>query len=168
MKNTLWNTFESNDFYSINQEKRQEHLLEQYKIYVEMADRISARRNLANTFFLTINTLILSATGFIFEKIHLIEPRWLVIFPFIGIILICVVWIWLITSYRNLNSAKYEVIGDMETQLPASPYGNAEWVKLGSGKDFRKYLPLTTIEIYIPILFSLTYLIILIYILGFA
>ena len=33
-------------------------VLEQYKLYVEMADRISARRGLTNTFFLTLNTTV--------------------------------------------------------------------------------------------------------------
>src|SRR4051794_23317808 len=38
-------------------------VLEQYKIYVEMADRISARRGLTNTFFLTLNTAIFTLIG---------------------------------------------------------------------------------------------------------
>jgi len=35
-------------------------VMDQYKLYVEMADRVSARRSLANTFFLTLNTAICS------------------------------------------------------------------------------------------------------------
>lgn len=38
-------------------------LLEQYKLYVEMADRVSARRGSANTFFLTLNTTAVTAIG---------------------------------------------------------------------------------------------------------
>ena len=38
-------------------------LLEQYKIYVEMADRISARRGLTNTFFLTLNSALFTVIG---------------------------------------------------------------------------------------------------------
>ena len=34
----------------------QNHLLEQYKLYVQMADKISERRQSANSFFLTVNT----------------------------------------------------------------------------------------------------------------
>ncbi len=38
-----------------------QHLFEQYKLYVKMADRISARRMLANSFFVGVHTaLILS------------------------------------------------------------------------------------------------------------
>ncbi len=38
-------------------------VMDQYKLYVEMADRVSARRSLANTFFLTLNTAIFTAIG---------------------------------------------------------------------------------------------------------
>jgi hypothetical protein len=31
-------------------------VLEKYKLYVEMADRVSARRGLTNSFFLALNT----------------------------------------------------------------------------------------------------------------
>jgi hypothetical protein len=41
----------------------QSTVLEQYKLYVEMADRVSARRGLANSFFLmTLNTGIITLT----------------------------------------------------------------------------------------------------------
>ena len=41
------------------------HLLEQYKLYVQMADNISARRQTANSFFLTLNTTIAGLVGYI-------------------------------------------------------------------------------------------------------
>jgi hypothetical protein len=44
-------------------EAKTDRLLEQYKIYVEMADRISSRRALTNTFFLTINTAVFALVG---------------------------------------------------------------------------------------------------------
>ena len=37
--------------------------LELYKLAVEMADRVSARRALANTFFLTVNTGLAALLG---------------------------------------------------------------------------------------------------------
>ncbi len=36
------------------------HLLDQYKIYIEMMDRISQRRMSANKFFITTNSLIVT------------------------------------------------------------------------------------------------------------
>jgi hypothetical protein len=47
--------------YAVPGEKYQAAMLEQYKLYMEMADWVSARRNLASTFFLTLNTAL--ATG---------------------------------------------------------------------------------------------------------
>lgn len=44
------------------------HLLEQYRLYVEMADRIAARRHTANTFFLTSNTAFVSFIALTWAK----------------------------------------------------------------------------------------------------
>ncbi len=38
-------------------------LLDIYKLYVEMADRISQRRQSANSFFLTLNSVIVALVG---------------------------------------------------------------------------------------------------------
>ena len=43
-------------------------------------------------------------------------------------------WFYLLRSYRLLNAAKYEVVGALETRLPASPYWSAEWTALGGGE----------------------------------
>jgi hypothetical protein len=40
--------------------KASEQYLELYKLAVEMADRVSARRATANAFFLTVNTALLA------------------------------------------------------------------------------------------------------------
>ena len=44
-------------------EKYHEHLLEQYKLYVEMADRVSERRQTANNYLLTVNSILVSLFG---------------------------------------------------------------------------------------------------------
>ncbi|MFN0214756.1 MAG: hypothetical protein ACKVT2_10910 [Saprospiraceae bacterium] len=154
----LWIPIDSNNEYAQNKSLYQEHILEQYKIYVEMADKISERRNLANVFFLTLNTTIIGVIGFAFEKIQLITPKWLTTFPILAILLLCYVWWRLIKSYRQLNSAKYQVIGELEKRLPASPYWSAEWKALGEGKDSNKYTPLTHLENYIPLIFGIMYI----------
>lgn len=81
-------------------------VLEQYRSYVEMADRISARRGLANTFFLTLNTAVFTVIGVFWET----QPRasaWLLAFPLVALLGQCIAWYWLLRSYRQLNSAKY-------------------------------------------------------------
>ena len=42
-------------------ERYQDHVLEIYKLYVQSADNISARRQSANSFFLSVNTAIIGA-----------------------------------------------------------------------------------------------------------
>ncbi|MQY28117.1 RipA family octameric membrane protein [Nocardia aurantia] len=132
-------------------------LLEQYKMYTEMADRISARRGLTNTFFLTFNTTMFSAIAFFFKDTpHL--SRGLLVFPLLGLLIQCLAWYWLLRSYRQLNAGKYVVVGALEQRLPASPYWRAEWAALGKGAEPSRYLPLTHIEQLIPMLFAATYL----------
>lgn len=163
MEDKIWNKVDENSAYNKNQELYKNHILEQYKIYVEMADRISSRRNLANMFFLTLNTTILGVIGFAFEKIQLIEPKWLIIFPLIVIISLTIVWYGLLLSYRNLNTAKYKVLRHLSKELPSSPF-SVEWVELGEGKDIKKNFPLTALEKWIPILFCTTYFMIVVFI----
>lgn len=139
--------------------KYKEHLFEQYKLYVEMADQVSNRRNLANTFFLTLHTLLFGIIGFSYEKGPTIEQRWVVFFPLAAVLLLCVAWWMIVRSYRQLNTGKYLVVGEFEKRLPASPYWNAEWKALGEGKDFRKYLPLTHVENWVPVIFAFLYIV---------
>ncbi len=167
MTDNLWNEFPPDHEYSKNTQLLQNHILEQYKIYVEMADRVSARRNLANVFFLSLHTTILGAVGFAFQKIELIEPAWLIWLPLGGVIVMCYVWWFLLQSYRQLNTAKYQVVGDLEKRLPASPYWVAEWKKLGEGNDPSLYVPLTNLEKFIPLVFGFLYSLLGVYITFF-
>ena len=132
-------------------------LLEQYKIYVEMADRVSARRGLANTYFLTLNSTVFTIIG-VFWSTRPHVSSWLLIFPVVVLIGQCLAWFWLVRSYRQLNAAKYAVIGALEERLPASPYWRAEWKALGEGKDPARYWPLTHLEQWIPFLFAACYI----------
>lgn len=151
----LWNKNVDENSYGPNYK---EHIFEQYKLYVEMADQVSSRRNLANTFFLTLHTLLLGVLGFSFEKGPRIVDSWVLIFPLAAVLLLCASWWMLVRSYRQLNTGKFLVIGEFEKKLPASPYWSAEWKALGEGKDIKKYLPLTHVENWIPILFGLLYI----------
>ena len=131
-------------------------LLEQYRIYVEMADRISARRGLANTFFLTLNTAIFTLVG-VFWQHPADASRALIVVPWLVLVGQCLAWFWLLRSYRQLNSAKYAVVGALEERLPASPYWAAEWAALGRGEDPSRYWPLSHVEQLVPAFFAAAY-----------
>jgi hypothetical protein len=140
-----------------DQDQDRATILEQYKLYVEMADRISARRSLTNTFFLTLNTAIFAAIGALWKN-RITFSSWALLFPLVAFLVQCIAWFLLVRSYRQLNSAKYTVIGVLEERLPASPYWNAEWKALGEGKDKAKYWPMTHLEQWIPLIFAATYI----------
>jgi len=144
--------------YADGGERYQTALMEQYKLCVEMADRISQRRGLTNMFFLTLNSAIFTLIGIFWNKQPEV-PEWTLVFPALLAVLECVAWWLLIRSYRQLNTAKYKVIGALEEQLPASPFWKAEWPELGEGKTIRLYYPLSHIEGWIPMLFILAYLV---------
>jgi len=135
-----------------------QHLFDQYKLAVEMADRVSARRMQANTFFLAVNTGLLTVFASL-AKDRIISG-FTGALPIIALLVLCFVWWRIVRSYRQLNSGKYAVILDLETMLPAAPYA-AEWKALGEGKDPRRYLPLTHVENWVPRLFGLLYLLLL-------
>jgi hypothetical protein len=124
--------------------------LDQYKLAVEMADRVSARRGAADTFFLTVNTALTALLGGT-------DLRWYV--PLAGIAF-AVTWWALLRSYRDLNRAKFAVILRMEERLPVRVYGD-EWASLKdaapAGRRLAAYRELGQVERLVPGLFALIY-----------
>ena len=132
-------------------------LLDQYKLYVELADRVSHRRSMANTYFLSVNSLLaIIASGFWATSSNF--PTFFLVFALVVLEGLCLAWFYIVRSYRQLNTAKWAVIGALEERLPASPWWRGEWVALGKGEDYSLYWPLTHLEQWIPILFALLYL----------
>ncbi|MCX6785328.1 MAG: hypothetical protein NTZ18_00560 [Candidatus Komeilibacteria bacterium] len=76
---------------------------------------------------------------------------------FIGIS-ICIIFWYLIRSYKQLNTGKFSVIHKIEERLPLTLY-KYEWEVLGNGKDKNKYYPFSHIELCIPIILGVIYLI---------
>lgn len=122
IRDRLWNADVDAKNYEGTNEKYRTAILEQYKLYVEMADRISNRRGLTNTFFLTLNTVVFTIIGVFWKDRPAVSPWFLM--PLLVIALgQCATWWWIVHSYRQLNSAKYKVIGALEERLPARSIG---------------------------------------------
>lgn len=137
-------------------EEYQTHLLEQYKLFVESADRISQRRLHANSFFLTINTAFLAAFGAIVSHgSQPLELWWVPLITLVGLVL-CFVWYRVVLSYKGLNEGKFAVIHRIEERLPLSIFG-AEWRYIGEGKNPKRYRPFSDIETWIPRIFAALY-----------
>ncbi len=130
--------------------------LEQYKLYVQTAENVSEKRQTANKYFLSLNSFLLVLSGYLttlkFEVWHLIIA--------IAGIIICLLWIFNLQSYRQLNSAKYKVIHNMEKRLPIKLFDD-EWTLLDRGKNKKTYFKLSVIEQGVPIIFTILYWIIL-------
>lgn len=139
-----------------------EHLFEQYKLYVESVEKTSDRRQHANNYFITINTALISLIGLSFQFKIFENLAWIKsILALVGII-ICVVFWYLIRSYRQLNTGKFAVIHEIEKHLPLALY-KYEWEILGEGKDNKKYYPFSHIELLIPWVFGIIYVLLGIY-----
>ena len=74
------------------------------------------------------------------------------------LVLQCLVWFWIIRSYRQLNAGKWAVVGAFERRLPTSPWWSAEWTALGKGEDPSRYWPLSHVEQWVPFLFGVAYI----------
>lgn len=131
--------------------KLPEGYLEIYKQTVEMADRISARRAVASSFFLTVQSALVALLAFVAGQ------RWSIALA--GIVLSCAWWL-LLRSYRQLNAAKFKVIHTMEERLPLAPYAD-EWAILDK-KDVPlkdRYAALGLIEQAVPVVFLIVNLV---------
>jgi hypothetical protein len=130
-------------------------LLEQYKLYVQLADNLSTRRAQANSFFLTINTAFLTTLTAIisFSKEPLAQTGGIVLACITGIIL-NIAWYSLVTSYRRLSSSKFSIIQKIEAKLPLRLF-ESEWLAL------KAFTPLTVIEQRVPIVFLALYIILI-------
>ncbi|WP_205687412.1 RipA family octameric membrane protein [Cellulomonas endophytica] len=131
-------------------------VLAQYDAYVEGADRVSARRATANSFFLTLNTAVVTAVGVLGAEVRPDVPATLVV-PWVALLAQCLAWFSVLRAYRQLNAAKYVVIGAIEEVLPLSPWWRAEWRALGAGRDPARYRPVGHVEALVPALFALAY-----------
>jgi|SRR5476649_68395 len=131
-----------------------------YKICVEMADRTSERRLKNNSFLLTLNSAILSLAGFLFLKPNM-QPFFIVALSFCCII-INVYWLFLVLSYKKINTAKYVVITKIEDTFSIKPF-QEEQIALDATKhyklsDIEKFIPITLILLNLFLIFMMTFI----------
>ena len=131
-------------------------LLEQYKTYVESADKISDRRINVNTFFITLNSALITVMTIFFSNTYL-----LLLLAFLGIIF-SILWFLNIKNYKQINSCKFDIIQQIEKYLPINLY-KAEWDILTKNKSDKKYIPVSKLEMFLPFVFILIYTVIIIY-----
>ncbi len=166
-----------NNYYTRKKDKYYDHLLEQYKIYLELADKVSERRINANKFYILLLSTLFTVYSFFISLVvnkenpssnficNLVNDRELTLFILISIAIIGIVFsvLWVITihSYKQLNTGKFAVILEMEKELPCECF-YAEWIRLGEGVDKKKYFQFTKVEKFVPFVFICIFLTIII------
>ena len=110
------------------------------------------RREKANSFFLVVNTALIALfTKDIFGSAT-VTPSVLELLVPVAAGVLCYLWYRIIRSYRNLNSAKFKIVHEIERYLPLCPY-DAELEHVDRGKNPKLYLPFTYVEGVVPWLF---------------
>ena len=124
-------------------------LLEQYKLYVQSAENVSARRVASSRYLLTLNAALVALYGV--QSAGFGQSYWTLLVPIVGIP-VSLLWYLIIKSHADLNRIKFDVIHEFEKHLPVATY-KYEWhlAEEGQGGTYRA---VTTIERWIPILFA--------------
>lgn len=137
----------------------QEIILEQYKTFVETTSKVSSQRSVSNNFFIVVNTTLITVLSVIITKVVEVTQQSLLIkILCISGIILNAIWFLSIKSYKSLNSAKFEVINKIEeSMLPIQPFLD-EWKILDNKKWYDKYLRLTKIESFIPVVLILFFI----------
>jgi|SRR5215211_2522943 len=144
-------------------EKKQvatDQYIELYKLAVEMADRVSQRRAASLSLPFTANTALFAVLfGGSFKG-----GMWIV--AMVGVI-ISVAWWALTKSYRELNTAKFQVITEMEENLDAQIFTD-EWNALkerhysDSSSIMSRFTQYGNVERWLPPIFALLYVAVLV------
>ena len=88
--------------------RMKEEKFEQYKLFIESAEKNSDKRITQNNIYLTIN---LAFTSYISTQV--LDLKHNIIMTIIGI-LICIVWLCTINNYAKRNKVKFEIINESE------------------------------------------------------
>ena len=129
-------------------------LVEQYTLYVQSAENVSARRVASNRYLLTLNAALVALYGL--QSANFGQGYWTLLLPVMGIP-VSLLWYLIINSRADLNRIKFKVIHELEQHLPTEMYKH-EWrlAEEGHGKTYRA---VTTIELWMPILFAVLHVV---------
>lgn len=135
-----------------------EMLIEQYKVMLSTSESLIDRRQKLTTTYLTIFSILLPiiSTMLSFSYFYLYIGAALIS---IICIILCFSWRGTIISYGKSNRAKFAILEEIESKLPATMF-SSEWFALK--KITIKYKSFTNRETVIPILFVVVYAVLLV------
>ncbi len=131
--------------------------LKLFELYLATAEKVSDRRAQANAWMLSVNGAVVGLYGYLqADKAAVVgaaqKAVWLWAIPAAGA-LICLAWVALLASYRQINRAKFEVLQELERDLPASLFTREQVIYRAERRR-----SLSRVERWIPGCFALLYI----------
>jgi hypothetical protein len=134
-------------------------------MFVETSEELVRRKQSVNTFYVTLNSILLSAVVSILcasSEAELFKNPLVVyvlsaVLSVMGVV-ICCSWITLLRSYADLNASKMAIIGCIEEHLALKLY-DTEWAILTRKIGNKKYKSFTVKEIAVAKIFLALYVI---------
>lgn len=123
-------------------------IIEQYKMYVQTADNVSARRVSTGRYLLTLSAALIAVYGF---QSTALDQWYLTILVTVAGVAVSLLWYKIIKSHRDLNGVKFKLIHELEQHLPADLF-TQEW-RMTEENSNKSYTKITDIERWIPFLF---------------
>ena len=136
-------------------DQRSNELFEIYSLHADLADRVSQRRQGANSIYisllLALQVVLASLLG-----LDSGDGQDGILFCLFGVVgaLLSVSWYCVVRSYQQLNSGKFKALRELEKEL-AFQFLDREWKLLGRGKDRSRYWKLSSVERFVPYAFLL-------------
>ena len=145
-------------------------LMEQYKIFVQSSEDLVKRKQSVNSFYVTLNSVLLSAIISVLCAVNdlpvlfgVVKVSFLIsVFAAIIGFVICFSWLSLLSSYADLNSSKMKIISGIERDLAVNLY-ETEWEVMTQKVGKRKYRSFSKKEKTVAILFGVLYTLIVIF-----
>ena len=146
--------------------KRMDDLVEQYQTYVQTSEAIIERRQAISSFYIGVNTTIITAITTIIGILMGTDmlsnkPLSIGIIMLVSSLLSIILnsnWYLQLESYGKLNSAKMKVISALEKHMPANIF-DTEWRVMSSKIGGKKYRSFTNIEKMVPMTFSVFFIV---------
>ncbi len=141
-------------------------ILEQYIMYQQTSEELIARRQNVNSFYLTVNSALVTLVGLILSVVDFPANMIVILFMSVIGIILDISWVNLLDAYGILNSAKMKVINLLEEQLPIILY-DVEWQIMSDKLNNKKYVSFTDSEKRIPKIFTVIYITIIVLVIMF-
>ena len=140
----------------LNKDASQENIIEQYKIVIESINKNNELRESSNNFWVTVNSLGISAIAYIRDNQSFggnQKPLIMWVLLSIGLIL-CFSWLSYLRTIKQSIDHRYSLLVTMEKYLPIPIF---QIFLQESGQKANKY-SLTIREMFVPISFLLGYI----------